>query len=84
MLWFVLAIFLLATLALAIYGLHLYVLLYLFRRRVTGRQRLQSEIIEAYHRDQPPDRWPIVTTQIPVYNESGVAQRVIEAVAAMQ
>lgn len=83
-LWFVLAVFLLATLALAMYGLHLYVLLYLFRRRVTGRQRLQSEIIEAYRRNQPPDRWPIVTTQIPIYNESGVAQRVIEAVAAMQ
>ncbi|MCH8244077.1 MAG: glycosyl transferase family 2, partial [Planctomycetes bacterium] len=83
LLWIVVAAFAVATLALATYGFHLYVLLMLFRRRVGGRRRQQFDIIEAYLKDQPTDCWPVVTTQIPIYNESQVARRVIEAAAAI-
>ncbi len=83
LLWIVVVAFAVATLALATYGFHLYVLLMLFRRRVGGRRRQQFDIIEAYQKDRPEDCWPVVTTQIPIYNESQVAKRVIEAAAAI-
>lgn len=82
-LWLVFGVFVIATLALALYGLHLYALLLLFRRRVTRKSHAQRAVIDAAHRDRPPNAWPAVTTQIPLYNESGVAERVIEAAAAM-
>ncbi len=81
--WSVFVIFSLATLALAIYGLHLYVLLFLFRRRVGSTTKKQADIIRAYRDQRPDEKWPVVTTQIPIYNEQDVAQRVIEAAADM-
>lgn len=82
-LWVVFITFSIATVALAIYGLHLYVLLILFRRRVTARSARQKVVIEAYGRGRADADWPLVTTQIPLFNERDVARRVIEAVAAM-
>ena len=82
----VLSVFAVATTALAIYGVHLYVLLILFRRRSKDRRRRQAELIDAYAReriDAPPAAWPVVTSQIPIYNEADVAVRVMEAVAAI-
>lgn len=73
-----------ATLALMTYGLHLYVLLFLFRRRVSGKRVAQREAIEQYHGDGGRSDHPIITTQIPIYNEQDVAVRVIEAAAAME
>lgn len=74
--------FLISTLALAIYGVHLYVLLYLFRRRQRGVRAAQAATIEGYANTVAKD-WPIVTSQIPIYNERDVASRVIEAIANM-
>lgn len=82
-LWTVFIVFSIATIAMACYGLHLYVLLYLFRRQVNSKQPEQKEIIEVFHRDQDRTAWPVVTTQIPIYNEQDVASRIIEAVAAI-
>ncbi len=82
-LWTVLGVFSVATLALATYGLHMYVLLVLFRRRATECRRRQGEIIEAYHKSRAVEALPVVTSQIPIYNEADVVERVIEAVAAI-
>ena len=82
-LWAVLIVFVTATLLLAAYGLHLYVLLLLFKRRSRGRRSRQLEVIDAYGRGRSDEDWPVVTSQIPIYNEVHVAQRVIEAVAAI-
>ena len=82
--WGVLALFAFATLALVVYGLHLYVLLVLFRRRVKGKQALQTEIIESFHRDRAEASWPVVTTQLPIYNEMDVARRIINAAARIE
>jgi len=82
-LWVIVWVFSVATLALAVYGLHLYLLVFLFIRRRGDRRRRHGEIIEAYHRERPSGDWPVVTSQIPLYNESNVAERVLRAVAAM-
>ncbi len=81
--WIVFGCFSIATLSLAIYGLHLYALLLLFKRRERGKRSLQQEIIGDYQRSVPPDHWPTVTSQIPIYNEVDVSKRVMQAVAAM-
>ena len=82
-LWTVFFTFAVATLALAVYGIHLYVLLCLFRRRAASRREAQSAIIQSYAEEHGDDRWPVVTSQIPIYNESDVSRRVMESVAAM-
>ncbi|MBI3834764.1 MAG: glycosyltransferase [Planctomycetes bacterium] len=81
--WVVLTLFSVATVSLAIYGLHLYALIFLFRRRATDKRAKQAECIESFRRERPDADWPIVTTQIPVYNEGDVVERIIDAAAAM-
>jgi len=81
--WFVLTLFAMATSALALYGLHLYVLLFLFRRRVKGVREQQAKTNADYTADRAENDWPIVTTQLPIFNEADVVHRVIHAVAAM-
>jgi len=81
--WLVFVCFTLATLALCIYGLHLYMLLLLFRRAQGPHRERQRHIIDEYRRDRAEAQWPAVTSQIPIYNEADVAKRVMEAVAAM-
>ncbi len=79
-----LALFFVATGALAVYGLHLYVLIYLFRRRVRAARARQSEIVRAWSVQPPSGPWPLVTSQIPIYNEIDVAERVIRSVCAIR
>ncbi len=81
--WVVLVVFGVATATLAVYGLHLYVLLVLFRRRKGEKCETQSSVIESFLRNSDRESWPVVTSQIPIYNEADVAVRVIRAVAAM-
>ncbi len=75
-------LFLLATSMLAVYGLHLYVLLWLFRRRSAVVCSEQADIVRRFRSDVPHDQWPNVTSQIPLYNERDVSERIIRAVAA--
>ncbi|HLQ67328.1 MAG TPA: glycosyltransferase [Candidatus Limnocylindrales bacterium] len=57
---------------LAAYGIHRVHLLRLFRRRARPAAR-----------PDPPETWPRVTIQLPVYNERYVAERLLDAAAAM-
>jgi len=79
----VLVIFGAATSALAAYGLHLYVLLLLFRRRVRSKTASQQRTVREYPCGRAEGDWPHVTTQIPIYNEWDVAERILSATAAM-
>ncbi len=71
------------TAMLSCYGLHLYILLYLFHRRRKAKGIEQKAFVDRYICETPDSDWLGVTTQIPIYNEADVATRVIEAVAAM-
>jgi cellulose synthase/poly-beta-1,6-N-acetylglucosamine synthase-like glycosyltransferase len=59
-------------------------LLYLFLRRYVGKRAQQRGVVEEYLQTVPPEQWPGVTSQVPIYNEADVAARVIRAVAAME
>ena len=85
LLWPVLGFYILASLGLIIYGLNTYVLLFLFRRSVAKTrqdQKQRKEEFLAKAESLGDEAWPVVTTQIPLYNERNVAERVIRAVAA--
>ncbi len=66
----------------ALYGLHLYALMFLAARRWRCVSRAQARAIEAFERSAAEHDWPLLTTQIPLYNERSVAERVLLAVAA--
>lgn len=82
--YIIMIVFLVSTGALATYGIHLYVLLYLFCRRNRNKSAEQREFVNHYLATVPPQEWLGVTSQIPIYNEADVAVRVIRAVAAME
>lgn len=68
-----------------IYGLNTYILLFLFGKRIDEtrlRQGKQQEEFQARLKEVGETIWPQVTTQIPLYNEVNVAERIIRTVAA--
>ena len=83
--WPVLGLYVLASIGLIIYGLNTYVLLFLYRRSIKETRQAQKERKEKFLAKAEglgDEAWPVVTTQIPLYNERNVAERVIRAVAA--
>ena len=79
------------TVSLIIYGINCHVMTCLFRKT---HRRLRTEnqtILKEFYKTQPPrvqGPWtrqlPTVTTQLPIYNERNVAERLIDAVAAFE
>lgn len=67
-----LALHLIVWSLLAAYGIHRLTLLRLYRRA------------RATPRPAPPAHWPLVTVQLPVFNERYVAERLLEAAAALE
>lgn len=78
--WLVAVVFSLATVFLALYSAHLLALVYLFRRRAAVEAGRHKEVLDRFHAQCPAPAWPKVTSQIPIYNEAEVAERVIDAV----
>jgi cellulose synthase/poly-beta-1,6-N-acetylglucosamine synthase-like glycosyltransferase len=78
------ALYLIPTLGLMVYGLNCYVMIVLFQRRraaaTSARLQVMSEMGDLLSRDD----LPVVTTQIAIFNERHVAERIIRAVCAMR
>ncbi|HEY6867082.1 MAG TPA: glycosyltransferase, partial [Candidatus Eisenbacteria bacterium] len=72
-----LALYALAQLLLGLYSGHRYLTLLRVGRRARGGAGRGTG------KGGPPARWPIVTVQLPIYNERRVAGRLIDAVAAL-
>ncbi len=73
-----------ASIGLFIYGINCYWLLTIFlknqRKEVVGDQRK----LRRYYAEDGMENLPIVTTQLPVYNETNVVERLVRAVCAME
>ena len=78
-----LAGYLLCALVVFVYALNCYVLMYLFSRRCACVNRKNDEFIAAFQSRTGDAHLPVVTTQLPVYNERNVIERLVEAVAAL-
>ena len=73
------------SLLLLLYGLNTYIIIHLFLRKRDANAESDTST-EAAHANRFEDgaSLPIVTTQIPLYNEINVAERVMRAVAAIK
>ncbi len=69
-----------ASLALHVYGINCYVMMGLFLRGNAKRKREEQSLRERF--DMRESDLPIITTQLPVYNEANVIERLLRAVAA--
>ncbi|YCM42704.1 glycosyltransferase [Verrucomicrobiaceae bacterium 227] len=80
-LWLLFGCYVLAAIGLMIYGLNTYVLLFLFGRRIKEVRERQRQQEESFLKEV--QEWPLVTTQLPLYNEFNVAERIIRTVARL-
>ncbi|MBF0246122.1 MAG: glycosyltransferase [Planctomycetes bacterium] len=81
--WIFLAIYIVCSLLLMVYGLHCYLMLFLFLvRQKHSRAQLHLQI-ETYNSDCPTTARPLVTIQLPIYNEAEVVERLLESAAAV-
>ena len=79
--WALIVSYLIVSFCLMLYGLNCYVLIYLFKKSEKKAAAERLIILQAF--DPSADNLPHVTTQIPLYNEYNVAERVIRSVCAM-
>ena len=86
----IILLYFLCTVLLTFYGINCHVMVHLFKRRYRERVRADNKALSEFYGgrlpvndpDSAPDRLPKVTTQLPIFNELNVAERIIDAVAA--
>lgn len=79
----VVSLYVLCSAVLLAYGMQCYILTFLFLRKRSSRVAQQDETMKYYYSITEEEKYPLVVTQLPMYNEKSVAIRVIDAVAAM-
>lgn len=80
----ILGLYTLCSVLLLLYGLNTYLIIHLFLKKRQSHN-LSDRVTEANYAAefQNPASLPVVTTQLPLFNEINVAERVIRAVAAI-
>lgn len=73
----------LAAMLVMIYGANCYVMVFLFSRNRKKLAMKRHSVLTAFDYDSVALHLPKVTTQIPLYNEVNVAERIIRAACAM-
>lgn len=69
-----------AALWLFLYGMNNYYMIYLFLRKNKKEVSQNAEFLKSFWSTRKKDELPKVTTQLPIYNERHVVERLIEAV----
>lgn len=77
------SIYALCSAVLIVYGIQCYVMTFLFVRRRKATVARHQRTMSHFDGVQDDKAYPKVVTQLPMYNEHGVAARVIEAAAMM-
>ena len=77
------SLYVLCSIVLLAYGIQCYVLTYLYLRKRNARLLFQRTTMRRFDTVTDESEFPLVVTQLPMYNEKTVAVRVIEAAAAM-
>ncbi len=68
--------------AIMLYGLHCYVMIFLFARRHKQERLKIEEQIANFYQDKS-QQLPFVTVQLPIYNEAEVITRLLQSAAAL-
>ena len=69
---------------LMLYGLNCYVMIFLFKRRRETAARHREAVLSWFKDTFNPHELPSVTTQIPVFNEINVVERIMRAAGGIQ
>ncbi len=69
-----------AALWLFLYGMNNYYMIYLFLRKARKETSGNQEFLKQFWSNHSKDNLPKVTTQLPIYNERHVVERLIKAV----
>jgi cellulose synthase/poly-beta-1,6-N-acetylglucosamine synthase-like glycosyltransferase len=77
------SLYVVCSIVLLAYGIQCYVLTYLYLRKRTSRLLFQRTTMRRFDTVTDEQAYPLVVTQLPMFNEKTVAVRVIEAAAAM-
>ncbi|MCP3927346.1 MAG: glycosyltransferase [Desulfobacterales bacterium] len=77
------SLYLFAACALMLYGLNAYVMIFLYKKGVKKAYIKRERVLNDFHKN-PPLKLPNITTQIPIFNEFNVAERVIRAACKME
>jgi cellulose synthase/poly-beta-1,6-N-acetylglucosamine synthase-like glycosyltransferase len=78
----VLVLYVAASLLLLVYGLNAYVMIGLFWRSRRRRLQEEREVLARFEAMRLDEDLPVVTTQLPIYNERNVIERLQRAVCA--
>ena len=76
----IIGIYLIAAAGLVTYGLNCYVMIFLFSKHQKTAATRRDEV---RRQNSSTENLPLVTTQVPIFNEYNVAERVMRAVCAM-
>jgi cellulose synthase/poly-beta-1,6-N-acetylglucosamine synthase-like glycosyltransferase len=74
--------YLAACFLLMLYGLNCHVMVHFFKKRLDQRRSDDHRLLADFMAHGSLGKLPFVTTQLPIYNELNVAERIIDAVAA--
>jgi len=75
-----LAVYIAASLGLLVYGINSYIMIGLHLRSRRGERQSEVEILARFSNRQDDSNLPVVTTQLPIYNERNVIERLLRAV----
>lgn len=78
------AVYLVSSVGLLVYGFNCHIMLFLFARRRREAFKAQQSLLERLGEIERDPRLPTVTTQIAVFNEVNVVERVMRAAARMR
>jgi cellulose synthase/poly-beta-1,6-N-acetylglucosamine synthase-like glycosyltransferase len=84
MMQLILILYCIAVGVLIVYGVNCHVMVHLFKRVLGQREEEDRRLLQGFWRQVDIEALPVVTSQLPIYNEMNVAERVIDAVAAFE
>ena len=76
-------VYVIAGIGLVVYGFNCYWSIYLFLKNSRRVRLADRKNLLQYYRDHKMDELPMVTTQLPVFNEANCVERLIDAVCAI-
>jgi cellulose synthase/poly-beta-1,6-N-acetylglucosamine synthase-like glycosyltransferase len=76
-------VYIVCALTLLLYAVNCYLMMYLFRRRCAREAQTNCVFLARFWAQHTDDDLPVVTTQLPIYNERNVVERLLDAVVAM-
>ncbi len=78
----IMVVYCICAVALFLYGLNCYVMIGLFKRSRKKQQEENAQLLARFNGSKTEDDLPVVTTQLPIYNEKYVIERLIRAVCS--